>query len=71
MKAYLTELSHFFNKNNELKRIKRMALMKQDVLRISQICCARAIVAYGEQFVRFRIIRKIREIRFNSLFLKI
>jgi len=56
---------------NELKRIKRMALMKQDVLRISQICCARAIVVCGEQFVKFRIIRKIREIRFNSLFLKI
>jgi len=42
--------------------------MKQDVLRISQICCARAIAACGEQFVKLKIIRKIREIRFNSLF---
>ena len=35
--------------------------MEQDVLRISQICCARAIVACGEQFVKSKLIRKIRK----------
>ena len=36
--------------------------------RDARICCARAIAACGEQFVKSKLIRKIREIRFNSLF---
>jgi hypothetical protein len=43
--------------------------MKHHVLRMTRICYAQAIAACGEQFVKSRIIREIREICFNSLFL--
>ena len=43
--------------------------MKPNVLQITQICYAQAIAACGRQFVKSRIIREIRAIRLNSLFL--
>ena len=46
-----------------------MTRMKHHVSRMTRICYAQAIAACGEQFVKSRIIREIREICFNSLFL--
>jgi len=41
--------------------------MKYNVLQIAQICNAQAIAACGEQFVKSKIIREIRDIRLYSL----